>query len=493
MNALDVAHDAVHKQVEFTNDSEVFRLRDLEKCQEVCRQRLNVAKDELKLKIKHWKPQWYKVAVEWIDLIDIELDLPPLSGKTLDSDDNEIVSALIRFPQGKKYNDQTKEYAGWNLSILVSAIVSDSSTTTSTATAVVHLNIIFDSSVHSMSSGRKIPVEQFEKYREAVELENIPINLHGDLIFYLMNAFGNNHSNNNIDGRYWHNGLAKQFENCVYFEDCHLFPGYFQFYSVKPENGENSKSGWARGGLWDEIIIGGKLLSQNFLRNCLIDLLCEYQVKQLVSHYFRWQKKKLLDTANKFVNSLGFWSNRDVAFLNGTIVPIDAIYGDVPTYKSYTVVANEIKLIQLTCLKNASLDEKVDVKINVTATSQSLHYVSLWEQAVKENSNIRDLAGDLTTTDIEWILSAFIQVKWIGETVRDTITRSSSQFPTVHDRFDSFDPLNLRGILAKTAPNLRLLSHVQNIHSLREEAASSTSSARVPTAVVDLIESYLPI
>lgn len=485
--------------------SEIFRLPTMEKChqlsQDVYQDRLKGYKDELKLKIKHWKPQWQELAKGLIAAITIVLCAPTKpqddsSESSSKKPDNynagadSIWRAIIQFPRGHECDCQTGGCTGWGLSILVDIVPAESTT----------LNIIFDSSASTLSTGTKIPVDQFEKYRQGSEMGKVPINLHGDLIFHLLTAFSSNGNDvgngtgNTTIGSYWHNGLAKRFENWHFLDDHHLFAGYSQLYSVKIESDEAGKGGkgrWGKGSLWEDIVIGGSLLSLNFLRNRLISAICEYQVKQLINRYFRW-RQKMLDTAHKFVNSLRFWQDRDVVITD-------------ETYSSYQVMAGDsVKLMQLTCTKNANSYEKVDVKLTGASIANNnddndgsnsrFRYVSFWEQAMKDDSNgdnLSELIGELTVADIEWILSTFIQVQWIGEKLHNTITKLGSQFPTAHDRFDSFDPSILRGILAETMPNLRLLSHSQSISQLSEEAMDSTSP--IPAAVVDLIESYLLI
>jgi hypothetical protein len=69
------------------------------------------------------------------------------------------------------------------------------------------------------------------------------------------------------------------------------------------------------------------------------------------------------------------------------------------------------------------------------------------------------------------------------------LNNSSDAFPSEHDYFESFDEPAMRGLLTQTSAARKLARHSQEVKLLRQSAMQSASS--VPTAVVDLMESYL--
>lgn len=457
-------------------------------------QNLGLVKDELKSKTKHWYPQWREVAIKWID--ETKIILKPAvkpefkvveqadSTDFGNSADSGAVKISIEFPNSvaPKFEIILEPQLARTI------IFTEWSEHVRTTTRAVN----------------KLPVDQFQKYRRTAELEAIPINLHGDLIFDLINLLDNDDKSQCL---YENSKMPahSRYNNWLFVEDCHIFPGCSISSLAKGENG------WVNG-IFYEIVIGGKLLSARYYRDNLIVELMKNQLMRLTHNYFWRRKEKVLGHAQKFVSSLYFYKSSKITESNSYAV------------KTWLLtdlgISGDVDLVKFTSSQNATLDEIVDIKLVPTSTSttsttstiisngtvllastaqtatvvERVTYVSCWTEVVKLHPEILNLVGDLTTSDIEWILSAFIQTKRIGETMKIVLNDPNDlnrHFPTVNDRFDSFDPQHLRGILTQTATSKRLANHVENIECLRREAMDSTSS--VPTALVDLAESYLPV
>jgi hypothetical protein len=157
---------------------------------------------------------------------------------------------------------------------------------------------------------------------------------------------------------------------------------------------------------------------------------------------------------------------------------------------------------------NNKLEEKLAFKADANDPT------NFWALALKERvvSRATDFPGcnsscnsicNLGSSDVDWILHIFVEIghhitnlktlltiKTIKSADKDT-NGVGFKFPTANDHFQSFDLPYLRGTLAQTIPVLRLTSYAENVATLRDEAARSTSS--VPLGVVDLIGSYLPL
>lgn len=454
---------------------EKFQLCDLKECQETYGPKLSVIKEELKTKIKHWYPQWRTVAEKWID--GIEMVIRPVNKPEYQFGnpvgDSDVLKVAIQFPSSAELMFEII------LKPTLQEFVFIKYTTT-------HID-------------RRFPVDLFVSYRRAMNLEDIPINLHGDLVFHLLTAFNSDTDRSNDASApkiaYSYDLVpqsSRHYHNWLFLEDCHAFPGCFEFLT----KGEN---GWVN--LRSEIIeVGGKLLSTPIYRRLLVDKLTNYQFSRLVHHNFYRRQDKLLERAQKFANSLYLYYHTQASA--SAFASENRANCTVGTwFHSPNGSVTSRQLIKFSLSRNVALDEKVDVKlvpattqptlpIRIQLTDQTVESTSYWRESMRSRPDlVVNPMADLAVNDIEWLLSAFIQAKLIGEALKIIITKPGSQFPTLDDRFDNFDLPHLRGILAQSATSIRLASHAENVERLRREAMNSSSS--VPTAVVDLMKSYL--
>lgn len=454
---------------------EQFQSSDLKTCQGTYDAKLDLAKDQLKSKIQHWLVQWRTAAEKWIDQIQIIVRADNLDLKRVESGKLRI---SIQFPST----------IGLTFEFVLKGMQSKPNT---------GYKFIFVNNTTTYIDN-KLPVDLFVKYRYVAELEDIPVNLHGDLVFHLMAAFtngGNAKANENYS--YDTVGGSMRHQNWLFLEACHAFPGCFESVS-KSENG------------WVDlpsvtIEVGGLLVATKFYRKLLIDKLLEHQFSRLVHYNFHRRGGGLLERARKFANSLYFY--------NLMPTPGDHLgsctVGMLLHPTSGTSVTARL-ILKFTLSQNVALDEKVDIKLilattattaietiiikptlQVQLTGKIMEVTSYWAEANKQRPNIVNSMIDLAVSDIEWILSAFVQANLIGEVLKTIINAPDSQFPTAMDSFDNFDPPHLRGILGQTVTSLRLSEHAENVECVRKQAMESTSS--VPVAVVDIAESYLPV
>lgn len=127
---------------------------------------------------------------------------------------------------------------------------------------------------------------------------------------------------------------------------------------------------------------------------------------------------------------------------------------------------------------------------------------NFWAKALQDEKVAKfihcdvNIGGSLDNSDVDWILHIFFDISHhIGKLkeliTADTIANLKLKFPTARDHFQTFDFPRLRGALAESIPAIRLAVYSENVKTLHEQTAASTSS--VPTAVVDIIGSYLPV
>lgn len=271
--------------------------------------------------------------------------------------------------------------------------------------------------------------------------------------------------------------------------------------------GENGWVHFESGRIW----YGGKLLATTTYRNFLVDRLIRHQITRLVYNNFCQRQEKLLDRAQKFVSSLDFNFNRTTKYGPGSETSTNCRVGTWNNSPTNTN-ARYLPLVKFSLLQDVALDETVDIKLipatatqiitettNTTITrapaleikiaGQVVENTSYWVESMRSSPEFVNPIPDLDVPTIEWILYTFVQAKLIGETLKTIINDVGSQFPTNDDRFDNFDPPFLRGILTQTTTSKRLAEYQENVNSLRTQAMESDAS--VPTAVVDLMQSYL--
>lgn len=333
-----------------------------------------------------------------------------------------------------------------------------------------------------------LPLDPFLAYRKKISLQNVPVNLHGDIIFHLIATLGGHltdywySSSNTSDGS---SNSGGHHLNLLHFEKSHLFPGSFECMpqllsaNQKSTNKNAEQGGWISVEL-DYVVVGSNLLFERKYRDTLIAKLYDYQVYRLIDHFFRWRKDSI-GRSNSAV------STKLIAAARGFLA--DLIFAPIGEkhIKNY-----DIK-IRVSFLSNT-------VKEIVLAFGYPDYLAILSLEKIKSTIDIVDVynieGSNLTIDDIGWIISVFAEAKRDSVELKMRITESSYseynyKFPTMNDRFDSFDPQLLTGLLAETRTSRKLAIHDRNIIALRQSVMESTSP--VPNAVADLMESYLSI
>lgn len=338
--------------------------------------------------------------------------------------------------------------------------------------------------------GRKIfsgvPIRQFVEYRKRMKLEEVPVNLHGDIVFEFVKALGGY-----LNGyRYgWYRNIDSdeevKYSNLLCVEKQHLFPGPFEYLSLarseqkegKELAADNCNDDWVYCKL-SRVIVSGNLFFDGYCRNTLVDELCKYQMDRFISYFFHWHNSKhLLKTARGFLANLLFSQLGENCKVQFYRLPKCT----TPMNTSGKTLKDKL---------NFTINPPSDRETTVAAADQIILSCSgTWSKTIKEEV-ILAAVGNLTVEDVDWILHAFVEIYSTGQDLKKLLSElsSSCKFPTADDHFASFDPQFLRGVLAETDVSRKLMAYDRNILLLRESAIKSARP--VPMAVVDLMESY---
>lgn len=452
---------------------------ELEEWDEACRQKFVKAKEECSVKMESWPiaTKLKETMRQWLNAIRIDLSIANHK-----SPKRQIL--VLHFPTASVMDmDMRSREFNFNFNFNPSQIfrvqitsprfgVSTASNTT-TETVFIDYGKIYNT-VSTIST------LQFHNCREVIGLQEVPINLHGGLIFYLVAALGgrfNNYQYHNNDC-----GVREdvRYSNSLHFHKQHLFPGSSEhlaklFPTFPKDEKDDTKivnSFWIDCQL-DYVVAGDNLLFEPNYRNALIDKLCEYQANCLVNYFFRCRNNSSkLEAARKFLTRLRFYH-----------------YGE----KCRVEFHHQVIFTTLVEVTGKTLKEKLNFTINSLATDQNTtSCTSSWATASKDEIIIAATC-QLTIEEIDWILHAFIEVYSDGQELEKLLFESASlnTFPILEDHFESFDPQLLRGLLAETKVSHKLAIHSRNILSLRQDINKSTSP--IPLAVMDLMESYLSL
>lgn len=398
---------------------------------------------------ENWPPnvKWKETIRQWIGAIVI-------TTKTIPEDlvyKNHKFALTIQFPTADSGDIAAEE----NFQIKIAAMAAPR--------APVRVNLFGQETISQVS------IEQFVNYRERIQLGEVPINLHGDVIFELVKVLGYC-----LDGYRYYSESDREvkYSNLLCVEKQHLFPGRFEYLTLSEQKQLSTNNNWVYCKL-DHVTVGGNFLRDGYCRTALVDELCKYQMDYFIRHFFslnnRNDSKPLLATAREFAANLSFLQLGE---------SYKVLFCRSHTYVRLISASGKTLKDKL----NFSIDKKmIDQKTTVSCSDA-------WSSAIKEEI-LSQAVKELTVEDVDWILHAFVEVYSTGQELKKLLVESD--FPSLADHFESFDPQFLRGKLAETDVSRKIMVNHRNILTLRQEAMESTSS--VPIAVVDLMGSYLPL
>lgn len=420
-------------------------------------------KSELKLEMEtqHWYPKWKKIASEWIDKITIFVNR-----------DQRVFNYYFR----RKFMAE----------VVIVFPTAPNGCQFSLSVPIIEKEMMekIGSITSNLDHPTQIDISFFRKYRKLAKLKRIPINLHANIILQLVGAF-DNCGGRNFKFDYETSRNACDAFNWMWCDNQHLFPEIIHV--THPSNLVRNANGiWIRKKL--ENFVSGKLLAVPYYSDLLIESLDKYQSAYVIDNWFYARGKKLLQTAHNFSDSLSCeWHANKFKLL----IDIPKSYN----FFSYQIVANvemSTSTSTSTCRATELEEKAIDIFI---AAACCKHQKSVNKINCKclNQSSVTQFIGDLTREDLGKIFKIFIERQRSKKELQEIISSNDidQQFPSATDHFESFDPLHLRGTLTKSPLSLKLTAHAENINRLRKDAMDSLNP--VPTAVVDLMESYLSI
>lgn len=456
------------------------------------------AKDDLtiKMEMENWFPKWKKVALAWISKITISVD----QGHTGTSCDKsvainfsaasscqlKITVPIIDKEVAKSFTPQREmtertEYTGLNTNYLTKIDI------------VGSIGDIGDGSHKQYITWLR--VNFFRKYRKLAKLKRVPINLHADIISRLVGAF-DNCGGRSIKYLYERDHLAvsKTYLNWMWCDNQHLFPGVRQVAHIGefPVNARDAKGTWVNSKFKN--FVSSKLLAVPHYRSLLVKNLGKYQSAYVIRNWFRSRGKKLLETAQKFSNSLSCeWQAQSLE------VSISAPKGF--KFLSYLFRISDSPTPEE---QDRILDTFISQIINCKHRGSIIVATDFNCPRCRNRTLLAELIGGLTEDDLKKIFRIFIECQQSNKELQkmidatDTIDHLGNlgcEFPSTVDHLESFDPSHLRGTLTLAPLSLKLAAHAENVDRLRKDVGNydNNSVSRVPTAVVDIMESYLPV
>lgn len=464
------------------------------------------AKDDLtiKMEMENWFPKWKKVALAWISKITISIDRECIDSYLTSR--NKFV--VISFPAA----------SSCQLKIMVPIIAKEVAKfftpqrEMTERTEDTGLNADYLTKIDIIDGCSKryttwLCVSFFRKYRKLAKLKRIPINLHADIISRLVSAFDNCSGRTGFGLKYAyeteHNlagSVPKTYPNWMWCDNQHLFPGITQVGEFAV-NARNARGAWIIARF--KSFVGSKLLAVPHYRTLLLKNFANYQSSRVIDNWFCSHGKKLLGAAQKFFDSLSCeWQAQAQTFKVLITVPKRVNFvsyqfqiSDSPTSEEQDQIFNTF-IRQITDCKHQSIINSI--AFNSSSCSQC-----------RNRALLTELIGDLTDDDLRKIFRIFIECQVSDKELQKIIDVTKvtdvsnaidtfgnlgdlcQGFPSAADHFESFDPLHLRGTLTLAPLSLKLAAHAENIDRLRKEAMDSLN--QVPIAVVDLMESYLPV
>lgn len=340
-------------------------------------------------------------------------------------------------------------------------------------------------------------------YRQQAKLDTVPPNILVWTILFFVNQLGGS-----IRHTFPVQSALSRCENWLFLREQHRFENFDLISDVMDTTKclASVKQGWVRVQM-GEYASTLELPISHYL-SILLDTFKDYLIMRTIENCFSWRANNLIDDARNFENSLTEEPGREV-FIN---------YNEQGTQPNEQNEQN-VQFVRVFILpqlakgiKGITLQDKLAFKIGPRTSSALGAFTPSNESNTSEGSNadlwalafweegISQLVGKLDGSDIDCILRIFVEINHhIGELEKSITTQLANtskdgiveyKFPGANDHFQSFDPPFLRGTLSQTIPYVRLIAYKQNVAALREQAANSTSP--VPTAVVNLIGSYLP-
>lgn len=411
--------------------------------------KLDATRESLKSMTAHWREEWRNAAIKWSEQIIIA----PINGRP---GEMKCPDCVI-FPTTFGTTDQRGHFFAYDPDTFI-----PSASTSSCHEVDVVLNW-----------------RNFSPEKDG--LLNVPVNLAVDIFRHFALAFGCNISINRGNSQHYHQMLHVGGENKRHHEVIQLSLNNFS------DSSDGWQSVWAQG-----IQLGGKLLPAHYIEHVLHQLRL-HQMTKMIEHYFYRSDKsgeKIIATAKHFLLKSIYYRNASgmIEFINGLYNPIITLVG-----------AANFKTEQKDLISNH--DTHKWSRWRKIAKSFSLedensehcprHTPSMWNAAMK-NKNFVNCLGELTKSDVQFLLCLVIDAEYDYQDSLSKVTRlstTSTGFPTVADDFSNFDFPHLRGLFAETVLSRKLQSYALG----KEEILSGDFAAMAPTALTRIVGDYYSI
>lgn len=415
-------------------------------------------KDELKVEMHHWLSEWREVAEDWIDKITISLhNRDGGTFLTINFPTHLTSSLKITIRQGIPWHNMVE----------------------------------FGSGVADVN--RNLYVPELIRYCKAIpRLEEVPLNLLGEIIFRIAAFGGCKLTYQYSNDRDISDSLLQPFHNQLFYAKQHAFPGS-NFDRLGYQEQKVDAGGWIKVDRL-ALIPGGNIFTLSEFHGKLFNNLSTHQCSRLVHLHF----SNSSNSVDKLKLATELLARLKVKNHTSTFVEWD-LYGNIirPSIDFQGKIPNGpskiYQSVPLFYLPGKTIEDRLNFNIADRNNPNNLWFKTI-DAKDSTSVDLINLTTGLTLADIDNIFHIAVEVYLGNEQLHNQIVRSvynddKFSFPTANDHFNSFDEPELKGLLTTTSTARKLVMHTKSIQLLRQDASESIHS--IPLAVVDLMQSYL--